>query len=461
MEGNGNHTNLRPIVFSICAAQFILPFMMAGVNAVLPPLGASLGASARELGLVGTFYALALCIFQLSSGRMGDVWGRRRIFLLGMGIFAVCSLVQGFISDIKVFLALRFVQGMGAALFNGSGLAILAGAAPLEVRGRVIGLSGTAVYAGIACGPPVAGFVAGTFNWQWLFWGTSAAAAVCFALMALTVHEEWRVGEGEPYDFRGSFIYAAAMAALVIGATELQDSLALGFVLIGVGALFMVFYVLVELRTNFPLLDVRLLVNNKVFGLSSLAAFINYSSTFGMLFFFSLYLQVAKGMNVRDAGLFLILQSIIQVIFTPLASRLAEKYTSERVSAFGIALCGLGLLSAIFMDAQSSLWYMACAQVMLGLGISFFATPNTTVMLGSVDSRYLGQASGLVGAVRTGGAVFNMAIITMTLGFFLGHEPVGANNVHQFIRSMHFDLALFGVLNLLAIGCAMGRGRIK
>lgn len=160
----------RPLLAAICASLFCMPFMLAGVNAVLPAIGESLDASARQLGLIGAFYSLGLAVFQLASGSLGDIFGRRRIFLLGIAIFAVAGAALGFVRSAPLFIALRLLQGLGGAMFNGSGLALLASAAPPEERAAYLGISGAAVYAGIACGPPLAGLVAGTLGWRWLFW---------------------------------------------------------------------------------------------------------------------------------------------------------------------------------------------------------------------------------------------------------------------------------------------------
>lgn len=451
--------SLRSLLVSVCAAQFLLPFMMAGVNAALPPIGEDIRASARELSLISTFYALGLAVFQLTSGRMGDVWGRRRIFLTGMGIFAVTSLLLGFADRVEPLLGLRCVQGAGAAMFNASGLAMLAAAAPPGARGRYLGISGAAVYAGIACGPPVAGLVAGTIGWRWLFWGNALACAAAWWLMRLTVRAEWHQGRGEPFDWRGGLVYGAGMTALTFGGACLQSNPRIAWGLLSAGAGILALYVRLELRTAYPLLDIRLLTGNRMFGLSSLAAFVNYASSFGMLFFFSLYLQVVRGMDVAQAGLFLALQSVVQVVTTPLAGRMSDKYGAAKVSALGIALCGAALCASGLLGRETPLWHLNVVQTILGLGLSFFAVPNTAVILESAGPDRLGQAAGLTGAVRTGGALLNMVIISTTLGVYLGGEPISQATIEPFLRSLRVDLALFGLLNLMAVGCALGRFR--
>ena len=134
----------RPLLVAICASLFWMPFMLAGVNAVLPPIGESLDASARQLSLIGTFYSLGLAVFQLASGRLGDIFGHRHVFLLGIAVFAVCGAALGFVRSMPLFIGLRFFQGLGGAMFNASGLALLASAAPPEKRAANLGISGAA-----------------------------------------------------------------------------------------------------------------------------------------------------------------------------------------------------------------------------------------------------------------------------------------------------------------------------
>ena len=447
------------LLIAVCTSLFCMPFMMAGVNAVLPPMAADLKASAQELGLMGAFYAMGLAVFQLASGSLGNIWGYRRVFIWGTAIFGISGALLGFASSVEVFLGLRLVQGVGGAMFNACGLALLASAAPPEKRAIYLGFSGSAVYAGIACGPPVAGFLAGWLDWRWLFWGNALASLGVLLLMAYFVKLDWRTAKGRPFDWGGCLIYGLAMTALTFGSSELADHPVLAGCLLGAFIVFMVLFCFKELRSEYPILDVRLLARNRVFALSSLAAFINYSSFFGILFFFSLYLQFGLGMTVQEAGMFLAMQSLVQAMMTPVAARLCTRFDPGHVSAVGVGLCGLGLLTSAFLEIDSPIGLLVAAQGLLGVGISLFALPNTTIILESAGPEHVGQASGLTGAVRTGGQLVNMVVITLTLGFYLGDKPAGPETIDAFMASMHVDLVVFGVLNLLAVGCVLARNR--
>ncbi len=451
----------RIILFAVCAAQFFMPFMVAGVNSILPAIGESTGASAQQLSLITTFYILGLVVAQLISGRMGDIWGRRRVFLCGSAVFILTNVCIGFMENIHFIMALRALQGLGTATFSAAGLSILAVAAPQGKRNQYIAYSATAIYVGIACGPPIAGFIGGHLGWTWLFWCTGAAGSLTWLFMRFAVHEEWCEAKGESFNWISAGIYALGMAAVTFGSSFLKDSLVSGSVLIGLGICIVALYLWRETHTENHLLDVRLLMQNRVFALSSLAAFINYSAVFGMVIFFSLYLQVVLGISVEEAGLYLSIQFIVQALISVRAGAMAARYGGGRVSAVGIALCGLGLCVSAFLDRESSLVFFFASQAALGLGIGLFAAPNTSVILESVDKAHLGQAASVVGSMRTIGALVNTSIVTITFGFFLGDSPVHAGNIDAFLQSMKVDLLLFGVLNVAAIGLALSRERVR
>ena len=445
------------ILAIVCVGQFFLPFMQGGVAAILPSIGQDVPATAQELSLVTASYTLGLAVSQLATGSLGDIWGRRRIFLIGMGVFCACSLALSFIRDIHAFLFVRLIQGLGQAMFNASGLAILATTAPPGKRSAYLGISGAAVYAGIGCGPPLAGAVAGLLSWPWLFRLSCLAGLVVLCLMARKVRGEWYQDKGHPFDVVGALLYGAAMVTLTVGATIVPRHPVSGSGLVLLHVVLLALFAWWEARTRHALLDVRLLVRNRVFGLSALAAFISYASTFGMLFFFSLYLQLIHGMDVSSAGMVLAVQFLIQSAAAPLAGRLADRFGPQLISSVGLALCGVGLLYAGLLDKGAPLWQLVAAQVGLGLGVAFFGMPNTSVVIESAGADHLGQAAGLTGAARTGGALFNMVIVSATFGFYMGGQAIGPETADAFLQCMHLDLIFFGVLNLCAIGCALGR----
>ena len=218
-----------------------------------------------------------------------------------------------------------------------------------------------------------------------------------------------------------------------------------------------------ERRSHHPILDVAFLVKNKAFALSTLASFINYSSIFGVTFYFSLYLQGVHGLTLLETGLLLSAQPAVQVFISPLGGRMADRHGADIIATIGIAVCGVGLLLASSLDGASSLWVVTLVQLVIGSGIALFASPNTSAIMTSVDEAHMGQASGLVGTARTLGTLSSMVIISLTMNAYLCDEALGPNNIPEFLEAMHINFALFGILNLLGIFCSLGRmgGRVR
>lgn len=449
-----------PLLVAVCAGLFCMPFMMAGVSAVLPLLGEELHATARELGLIGAAYALGLAMFQLGGGSMGDIWGYRRIFLWGTALFALTGAAQGFVPSVDLLLPLRFLQGVGGAILNACGLALLASVAPEGRRAVYLGFSSASISAGVACGPAVAGILADSLGWRWLFWGNALLALAVLCLMNFFVQFERRPTPDHAFDWKGCSLYGLGMTALTCGASLLADRPLPAWCLLAAFGVLLVAFCLYEWSAKAPLLDLRLLGRSKIFALSALASLVNYASLSGLVVFFSLYLHYGLDMHVREAGFLLALQSAVQVLTTPLAARLCLKIKPGWVSGIGVFLCGQGVLAATLLRLDSSIWLFVAVQTLLGIGISFFAMPNTTIMFGSAGPDHVGQASGLNGAVRTGGQLFNLVLITLTMSFFLHGQSVRRETVDSFMSAMHLDLKIFGLLNVLALICILVRYHI-
>ena len=454
-SGEGQ-VSLNTVIIAVGAAQFMLPFMLSGAGPLLPAIGRDLHASAMQLSLINAAYTLSLAIFHLVSGRVGDMIGRKRLFLGGLSLFVVVSALLPFVTDIWVFLGLRFVQAMGTAIMNTCALAILASCAPPEQLGRVLGLTSIGVYSGLSLGPGLSGILGTALGWQFLFFSVVPIGVIAWLLMYCNVRRDWKDAPDDPFDWRGSLFYTMAISSLSIGAIWLLDGAWAG-VLFVFGLLFLGMFLWSERHSAHPILDIAFLVRNRPFALSTLASFINYSSIFGVTFYFSLYLQGVHGLTLLQTGLLLSAQPAIQVFVSPFGGRMADRHGADVIATIGIAVCGVGLLMASSLDGDSTLWVVTAVQLVIGSGIALFASPNTSAIMTSVDEAHRGQASGLVGTARTLGTLSSMVIISLTMNAYLGDESLGPSNVPDFLSAMHVNFALFGVLNLLGIFCSIGR----
>lgn len=442
----------------VCVAHFLMPFMMSAVGVALPAIGREFGATALQLGLVETTYVLSSSIFLLAMGRLGDIHGRRRVFICGIVIFTVgCGLLSQAWS-IESLIVFRFLQGIGGSMIMATTMAIVVSVFPPEERGKALGIAVASVYAGISCGPFLGGILVTSWGWRFIFYLSVPLGLLTLFITSLKLRGEWADARGEPFDWQGGLVYAAAILLLIFGASNLNHGLwAFWVLLAGIAGIGLFLHM--ESRTGYPLLNMELLRNNRVFALSNLAALLNYAATFGVTFFFSLYLQYVKGMNARQAGLVLIVQPLVQTLLSPFCGRLADRYPASRVATIGMALCALGLGCAALSTAATPLPWIMATLALLGGGFALFSSPNTSVIMGSVTPRYLGVASSLGASMRTLGMMTSMMIITVIFSIFMPDEAVTMATHGKFLLSMHTALLIF--CGLCGVGIVFSAARLS
>ena len=283
---------------------------------------------------------------------------------------------------------------------------------------------------------------------------------VCFAIMFVLVKQEWYESREKPYDWMGLLLFAAGMVFSVQGFVgPMDDAYRIWPILAGllVGMLFCVYEY--RLKKTIPLLDLRVLIHNRIFVLSNLASFSLYASLFSLTFFLSLYLQYVKGLDSAAAGTVVFLQPVAQILLTWPSGWLTDRFGSAPVALVGNVLAVVSVVMAIFLGADTSMWTISLILILNGLGNAVFVTPNTVMIMTSVDPAHLSQASGLVGTVRTGGMVVSMVTATLTLRLFMGEAPMSAERVPQLIEAMQASFVIFTVICVASLVCSIVRYR--
>ena len=283
----------RAVAFVVHLSAFLGPFMAASLNLGLPAMGRDLDMSASALTWVATAFILAAAVFTVPFGRMGDIYGRRRILLSGNLVFAIFSLLSAVAWSPAVMIVSRVLQGIGSAMLFATGTALLISVFPPGERGRVLGNNVTAVYLGLALGPFLGGFLTQHFGWRSIFVVNFLLGMVLVAATLWRLRGEWAEAAGESFDRAGALLYGATLVLLMLGFSRLSHGPGLGLLAAGLAAL--VGFLVWELRSRSPMLDLSLFRRNVVFTFSSLAALIHYSATFAVTFVLSLYLQSVQG----------------------------------------------------------------------------------------------------------------------------------------------------------------------
>jgi EmrB/QacA subfamily drug resistance transporter len=440
-------------------SSFLGPFMSSSVNVALPSMGEELGMGAVLLGWVNTAFLLAAAAPLIPFGRLGDMYGRKRLFVSGTAVLMLGSGLVALSPTAGMVILGRVLQGFGASMIFATGMAILVSVVPANQRGRVLGIAVAAVYLGLSTGPFFGGLVTQYLGWRWIFWFNLPPGLILLAVAALMLKGEWAEAARERFDVLGSLVLAVGLIATMYGFATLPSTSAAVLIVVGVVAL--VLFVGIEQRISHPVLDIGLFRYNAVFAFSSLAALINYAATFAVGFLLSLYLQEVKGLEPRAAGLVLVAQPIVQAAFSPLTGRWSDRIEPRTLASLGMSVAFVGLVLLTFLREQSSVGYVIACLVLLGFGFALFSSPNTNAIMSSVRRESYGVASAVMSAMRQIGMMLSMGIVMMILALILGASEIGVANRAPFVGSMRIAFTIFAVMCFGGIFASLARGRMN
>ena len=449
----------RVVLFIAALGSFLTPFDTSAVNIALPTIGNDFMLDAITLGWISTAYLLASAVFLVPFGKLGDLYGRKKVFLAGIGLFATTSFIISLSFDPVMIIALRFVQGIGSAMIFGTSLAMLTSVYPREERGKAIGITIMCVYLGLSLGPTLGGYMTDILGWRSIFWVNVPLGIIVIAMTLHYLAGEWKDPSGGKFDLAGALIYGISLSSLTFGLSLGPVPAALGFLVVaGAGIAFFVYY---ELKVPWPVLEIRLFSGNRVFTFSNLAALINYSATFAVTFLMSLYLQFGKGFSAEYAGLILVAQPLTQAIFAPLAGRLSDRIEPRIIATVGMTLTAIGLFSLTFLSVDTMLVFIVGSLLFLGMGFGLFSSPNTNAIMSSVNPRYYGIASGMVGTMRLVGQMLSMGVAMMVFAAVIGTVQITPGNIPEFIASVHLSFMIFFLLCIFGIFASLVRGNMN
>ncbi|HTX71184.1 MAG TPA: MFS transporter [Rectinemataceae bacterium] len=440
-----------------CLASFMTPYLSSAVSIALPTIGREFGMSAASLGWVSTAFLVSAAACLLPFGSVADMIGRRRLFLVGVALYTLFCALASIAPGGAALIAAVALIGASAAMIFGTGVAILTSVYPPAERGRVLGINVAFTYAGLSLGPLLGGVLTRSLGWRSVYLLNVPVGLATLAVVLIGLRGEWRGESGRRFDLVGSLISASSLACLVWGLSLLPA--VRGFILVAASAACLALFVLQEGRATNPLLSLGLFRGNRVFGMSNLAALINYSATFALTFFMSLYFQVVKGMGPDLAGLILMAQPVVMVIFSPIAGRLSDRHEPQLLASIGMAIMAvmLGLLATL--GPRTALLPIVLDLMAVGTGYAFFSSPNTNAVMGSVPPRHYGIASATLGTMRLVGQMLSMGIAMLMLSLSLGRRPVGPALSREVLQGMRLCFAIFTALCVAGVFASLARGK--
>ena len=454
-----NKTAKKTALIVTSITYFMGPFMISSVNIALPAIQTVFKSNAVILSWIATSYLLSTAVFLIPIGKIADIYGRKKIFTNGILLFTISSFLCAFSHSAYILILLRTIQGIGSAMFMTTAMAIIASIFPVQERGKAIGILVSAVYIGLSAGPFAGGVLIQYFGWRSIFIFHTPIGLFAYILILINIKGEWADANEETFDVFGSIIYGISLFALIYGATILPSYT--GIILVLFSILGIIAFVRHELKYAYPVFDVKLFMNNRVFAFSSLAALINYSATFAITFLMSLYLQYIKALPPQTAGLVLIVQPLLQAVFSPFAGNMSDKIEPFLLASTGMALTATGLFLCVFLGANTGISFIFLILVVLGIGFGLFSSPNMNAIMSSVPKKMYGIASGSVATMRILGQMFSMTIATLVFSVIIGQQEIRPEIYDLFLKSLNIIFVVLFLICFFGIYFSMNRGKIR
>jgi EmrB/QacA subfamily drug resistance transporter len=398
---------------AMCFALFMIMLDNTVVNVALPSIQRDLHASLQSLEWTMNAYTLTFAVLLVTGGRLGDIFGRRKLFLFGVAIFGASSLAVGLAPNDATLIAFRAVQGIGAAFMMPATLSIITQAFPAEQRGTAIGTWAGVSALALAIGPVIGGFLTEDVSWRAIFFINPpiAVGAVAVTLFAARESRDETVGRG---------VDLAGIATLTVGLTALVLALVEGnswhwgspriVALFAVAALALAAFVVIELRRRAPMLDFRFFRSRTSAG-ANLVAFLVTFAMFAQFFFLTLYMQNVLHYSPIQTAVRFLPATVVIVFAGPLAGRLTDRIGPRPLMALGLVIMGAALLVQSRLTTHSSYGLLLPGFVLTGLGIGLVMSPMSTAAMNAVDSTKAGAASGVVSMSRMIGGSVGLAVM--------------------------------------------------
>jgi EmrB/QacA subfamily drug resistance transporter len=421
-------TNPWLVLLVLTSGFFMIMLDTTIVNVAIPSMSTALNTTLDQILWVLNAYVLVYAVLLITAGRLGDLYGQRNLFAIGLFIFTIASALCGVAQNPEQLIAARVLQGVGGALLTPQTLAILTMIFPPERRGAAFGIWGGVAGLATVAGPTVGGAIITYIDWRWIFYiNVPIGIAALIATFALI--PDLRPGRRHGWDVVGIIVATAGLFAIVFGLIEGErynwgqiENFAITIPeVLAAGVLLLVLFIIWERFQTEPLVPLSLFADRNF----TVANWIAAAISFGMLSMFlpfTIYLQSVRGFSALVAGLTLAPMSLTSMVTAPFAGRLADRIGGKYILMAGIALFTVGMGSIAFIAGPDSTWinFLAPA-IVAGLGIGMTFAPMTTVAMRNIEPRVAGAASGVLNTIRQLGAAVGSAVVGALLQYHLSN----------------------------------------
>ncbi|WP_099467131.1 MFS transporter [Konateibacter massiliensis] len=435
--------NKWSVLIIVIIATFMSTLDGSIVNVALPSMATALGVTTSSIQFVATSYLIVIAGTVLIFGKLGDMFGKIKMFILGVIVFTVGSLLCGLSGSYPVLIAARVIQAIGAAGTMANNQGIITEVFPPNERGKALGFVGTAVALGGLVGPGLGGLIVGAANWEFIFI-INVPIGIVAVIGALKLLPKNQTVSKEKMDMAGALLFILAIVPLFVA---LNEGLAVGFTNPAILAAFAVAvvsfiaFILVEKRRANPLVQLKMF-ENKLFTLSIFCGFVSFVAMFCNNIILPFYLQDVMNYTPQHAGLMLMVYPLILTVVAPLSGQLSDKIGSEILTFFGLLFTSVGLFLMSTLHESSGVISMIVFIGAMSVGMGLFQSPNNSLIMSTVERDKLGIAGSINALVRNVGMVCGIALATTLLYSMMSYK-VGYH-VTDYIPGRN-DAFLFGM----------------
>jgi EmrB/QacA subfamily drug resistance transporter len=445
------------VLAATCLSTLVVNANTSAVSILLPAISEDTGMSVTTLQWAVTGYSLVGAAVIITAGSLGDVFGRKRVFQLGLLLFVASCVLIALSTNGGMVIAGRFIQGAAGSTILACGLSLLSVANRGQAQLRAVSLWGAAAAVGAAAGPLVGGVLVDLTGWQGLFWVDAAIGVVCIVLTAATVSESRDPDRPPSIDFAGTILIALTLAPLILALSKGSDwgwtSLAtLGCLVVAVAAC--ASFVAVEKRVKIPLLDLALLRNRVLVG-STVAILIGAGTINALMYLLSLYFQDPQSLDFTplQAGLATLPATAGLVAVAPIVPRLAAKFGGRLVVGAGFAITAAGFVAIGFAEPSWRYVTFVLPLIAVAVGMGLSNGPASSAATAAVPANQVGEASGVSNMARYVGAAVATALAASINGSVIASQTAkgasGAEALADGLATASWVMAIFSAAGVL------------
>lgn len=400
-------------MLGIGTGMFMLSLDAFIVNVALPTLARDLHANFATVQWVRLIYLLALSVLVLGAARLGDIWSKKWLYLSGLILFTISSLLCGLAPTASFLIALRALQGLGAACMSALARAIIIQVFPRQERGKALGIISSIALVGVTTGPTIGGLVIGLWSWQAIFLINVPIGLIASIVIALVLPSDVTPQAKQSFDWVGALLMSVTLTSFVLAMTSLQSAgkgsqtglIMLALVVVGLGC-----FLWVESRLESPMLDLQIF-RSLQFSFSLLLNLMVSLVRAGITLLIPFFLELVKHYSAIEVGLLMLVGPISAVLMAPIAGTLSDRLGTRVVSLTGLVLMVCGCLTVSTFDRELSVEGYIVRILPLSLGGALFNSPNQSAILGSAPPDRLGIASGLLSLSRNLGQTIGLSLM--------------------------------------------------